>query len=153
MRRSAIAQLEDPLISEATLRFRFYGHSLELMSPEEIEHRTTQVRRPQSNGLVERLHRTLIDAHFRIVGRTRFYETIDKIQIELDDYLEVCNQEWAQQGRNMSGRTPYKAFIEGIIHNEKRRHSRSVDRHHPRATCEVITHLVHVVLASLRNVS
>jgi len=32
------------------------------------------VRRPQSNGYVERLHRTLLDEHFRVMGRTKFYE-------------------------------------------------------------------------------
>lgn len=33
-----------------------------------IEYRTTKVLRPQSNSFVERLHRTLLDEHFRIMG-------------------------------------------------------------------------------------
>jgi transposase InsO family protein len=45
-------------------------HPYELfLQLEGIEHRTTKVRRPQSNGFVERLHRTLLDEHFRIKGR------------------------------------------------------------------------------------
>ena len=49
-------------------------HPYELfLQLEEIEHRTTRVRRPQSNGFVERLHRTLLDEHFRIQGRTKWY--------------------------------------------------------------------------------
>jgi transposase InsO family protein len=36
---------------------------------EGIEHRTTKIRRPQSNGFVERLHKTLLDEHFRVIGR------------------------------------------------------------------------------------
>lgn len=36
---------------------------------EEIEHRTTRVKRPQSNGIVERLHRMLLDEHFRVERR------------------------------------------------------------------------------------
>ncbi len=36
-----------------------------------IEHHTTRVRRPWSNGQVERLHRTLLDEHFRIMGRKK----------------------------------------------------------------------------------
>jgi transposase InsO family protein len=49
----------------------FYGrldrHPYELfLQLEEIEHRTTKVKRPQStDGIVERLHRTLLDEHFR----------------------------------------------------------------------------------------
>ena len=35
---------------------------------EEIELRATKVRRPQSNGNVERIHRTLLDEHFRVEG-------------------------------------------------------------------------------------
>jgi transposase InsO family protein len=84
-----------------------------------IEHRTTQVRRPQSNGIVERLHRTLLDEHFRIVGRTKFYENLDEMQIDLDGYLLIYNRERAHQGRNMNGRTPYQAFIEGLINDKK----------------------------------
>jgi transposase InsO family protein len=36
---------------------------------EDIQHRTTRVKRPQSNGIVERFHRTLLDEHFRVEGR------------------------------------------------------------------------------------
>ena len=35
---------------------------------EEIEHRTTKVGRPQSNGCIERFHRTLLEEHLRIIG-------------------------------------------------------------------------------------
>jgi len=83
-------------------------HPFELfLQLEEIEHRTTKVRRPQSNGFVERLHRTLLDEHFRITGRTKFYESIDEMQTDLDVYLYHYNNERAHQGRNMKGRTPY----------------------------------------------
>ena len=54
---------------------------------EEIEHRTTKVRRPQSNGFVERLHRTLLDEHFRVMGRKKFYESIEAMQTDLDASL------------------------------------------------------------------
>lgn len=95
-------------------------HPFELfLQLEEIEHRTTQIRRPQSNGIVERLHRTLLDEHFRIAGRTKFYENLEEMQTDLDGYLLIYNQERSHQGRNMNGRTPYQAFIEGIIHDTK----------------------------------
>lgn len=45
-------------------------HPYELfLQLEGITHRTTRVKRPQSNGIVERLHRTLLDEHFRVEGR------------------------------------------------------------------------------------
>ena len=52
-------------------------HPYELfLQLEGIEHRTTRVRRPQSNGFVERLHRTLLDEHFRIMVRKKFYDSV-----------------------------------------------------------------------------
>ena len=95
---------------------RMDGHPFELfLQLEEIEHRTTRVRRPQSNGIVERLHKTLLDEHFRIQGRIKFYESLQEMQTDLDSYLYIYNYERAHQGRNMNGRTPHQAFVEGII--------------------------------------
>lgn len=46
---------------------RMDQHPYELfLQLEGIEHKTTRVKRPQSNGIVERLHRTLLDEHFRV---------------------------------------------------------------------------------------
>jgi transposase InsO family protein len=90
-------------------------HPFELfLQLEEIEHRTTKVRRPQSNGFVERLHRTLLDEHFRIMGRTKFYASLDEMQADLELYFALYNNERAHQGRNMNGRTPHQAFLDGI---------------------------------------
>jgi transposase InsO family protein len=91
------------------------GHPFELfLQLENIEHRTTPVRRPQSNGIVERLHKTLLDEHFRIQGRVKFYESLSEMQPDLDLYLHSYNYERAHQGRNMNGRTPHQAFVEGL---------------------------------------
>lgn len=90
-------------------------HPYELfLQLEGIEHRTTRVRRPQSNGFVERLHRTLLDEHFRVKGRTKWYEGIDEMQKDLDDYLATYNEKRPHQGRGMKGRTPLAAFTQGL---------------------------------------
>ena len=90
-------------------------HPYELfLQLEDIEHRTTKVRRPQSNGYVERLHRTLLDEHFRVMGRTKWYESLEPMQEDLDAFLKVYNEKRPHQGRGMNGKTPYKAFKEGL---------------------------------------
>jgi len=90
-------------------------HPYELfLQLEGIEHRTTRVKRPQSNGFVERLHRTLLDEHFRVMGRTKFYEGVDEMQKDLDAYLVRYNTKRPHQGRGMNGRTPLKAFTDGL---------------------------------------
>lgn len=94
-------------------------HPYELfLQLEGIEHRTTQVRRPQSNGFVERLHRTLLDEHFRIAGRKNWYESVEQMQKDLDAYLLHYNAKRPHQGRNMNGRTPEKVFKEGLQKTE-----------------------------------
>lgn len=95
-------------------------HPYELfLQLEGIEHRTTKVRRPQSNGFVERLHRTLLDEHFRIKGRQKWYESVEEMQTDLNEYLRLYNHERTHQGRNMNGRTPNQAFIDGLPKPEK----------------------------------
>jgi transposase InsO family protein len=95
-------------------------HPYELfLQLEEIEHRTTKVRRPQSNGYVERLHRTLLDEHFRVMGRKKFYESVDEMQTDLDTYLAGYNTRRPHQGRGMNGRTPMRAFKDGLPKKEK----------------------------------
>ena len=87
-------------------------HPFELfLQLEQIEHRTTKVRRPQSNGFVERLHRTLLDEHFRVMGRKKFCESIDEMQKDLDAYLVTYNTKRPHQGRGMNGKTLADVFV------------------------------------------
>lgn len=90
-------------------------HPYELfLQLEEIEHRTTKVRRPQSNGFIERFHRTLLDEHLRPSGRTQWYETIEEMQQDLNGYLEQYNTQRPHRGRGMNGRTPEQVFLAGL---------------------------------------
>ena len=87
-------------------------HPFELfLQLEEIEHRTTQVRRPQSNGFVERLHRTLLDEHFRHHGKEEVLRQHRSHENDLDAYLITYNTQRPHQGRGMKGRTPAEVFI------------------------------------------
>lgn len=86
-----------------------------------IAHKTTQVRRPQSNGIVERLHRTLLDEHVRVEGRRTWFETVDEMQAALDVYLQTYSRDRPHQGRGMNGRTPHQAFVDGLPLQRERR--------------------------------
>ena len=90
-------------------------HPYELfLQLEGIAHKTTRVGRPQSNGIVERLHRTLLDEHLRVQGRTVWHETVAEMQAALDAFLLRYNRERPHQGRGMNGRTPLQAFLDGL---------------------------------------
>ena len=96
-------------------------HPYELfLQLEDIKHKRTKVSRPQSNGIVERLHRTLLDEHFRVEGRRTWFETVDEMQNALDHYLVCYNTKRPHQGRGMNGRTPLQAFTAGIQKPKRR---------------------------------
>ncbi|PXV56806.1 UNVERIFIED_ORG: integrase-like protein [Aeromonas veronii] len=80
---------------------------------EGIKLRTTKICRSQSNGFIKRLYRTLLDEHFRIKGRTTWYESVNQIQTDLDSYLEHYNTLRPHQGQ-MMGLTPYSMFNKGL---------------------------------------
>jgi transposase InsO family protein len=75
------------------------------------------VGRPQSNGIVERLHRTSLNEHRRVQGRTVWYETVEEMQKALDAWLLHHDRERPHQGRGMNSRTPLQAFAECLPPN------------------------------------
>jgi hypothetical protein len=62
-----------------------------LLAMEDIEHRTTKIRSPRTNGFVERMNRTLLDECFRVQGRQTWYIGVDEIQRDLDRFLRYYN--------------------------------------------------------------
>ncbi|HEX5702414.1 MAG TPA: IS481 family transposase, partial [Pyrinomonadaceae bacterium] len=85
-----------------------------LLAMESVEHRTTQVRSPRTNGFVERMNRTLLDECFRVAGRTTWYENVAEIQADLDRYLSFYNLQRSHQGYRLQGRTPAQALREAL---------------------------------------
>jgi transposase InsO family protein len=83
------------------------SHPYELyLELNDIEHRRTRVRSPQTNGFVERFNRTVLDEFFRKAFRTKLYKTIEELQIDLDAWLLYYNTERPHQGYRNMGRRP-----------------------------------------------
>jgi len=85
-----------------------------LLAMEGIEHRTTKVRSPRTNGFVERMNRTLLDECFRVSGRTTWYLEPAEIQRDLDTFPEYYNLERSHQGYRLQGRTPAQALRDAL---------------------------------------
>jgi transposase InsO family protein len=85
-----------------------------LLAMEDIEHRTTRVRSPRTNGFVERMNRTLLDECFRVQGRQTWYVAVEEIQRDLDRFLRYYNLERSHQGYRLKGRTPVQALKEAL---------------------------------------
>ena len=69
---------------------------------------------PQTNGIVERFHKTMLDEFYRIVFRKRIYATIDELQADLDAWLTESNGVRAHQGRYCYGKTQMQTFLEAV---------------------------------------
>ena len=68
------------------------SHPYELfLALHDIEHRKTQVRRPRTNGFVERFNKTVLDEFFRPAFRTQFYESVEALQVDLNTWLRFYN--------------------------------------------------------------
>lgn len=76
----------------------------------DIKHRTSRVRRPQTNGFIERFNRTVLDEFFRIVFRAKAFESVADLQNDLDKWLAFYNTERPHQGYRKMGRTPIETI-------------------------------------------
>ena len=85
-----------------------------LLGMEGIDHRTTRVHTPRTNGFVQRMNRTLLDECFRVAGRTTWYLEPVEIQRDLDVFLEDYNLRRSHQGYRLGGRTPTQALREAL---------------------------------------
>jgi transposase InsO family protein len=81
----------------------------------DIYHSKTKVRSPQTNGICERFHQTVLNEFYRIT-----YSDIETLQMDLDEYMVEYNTERTHQGKRCKGRTPMETFIDGKkLFNEK----------------------------------
>ena len=71
-----------------------------------IKHKRTKVRHPQTNGFVERFHRTAKEEFFAIALRETFYESVDTLQRDFDRWLMHYNTERPHQGYRNLGKRP-----------------------------------------------
>lgn len=84
----------------------------------DIEHRHTQVRRPQTNGFVERFQGTVLDEFFRLAFRTKLYETVEALQTDLDAWLHEYNYERPHQGYRNLGKRPFERLETYLVQQQ-----------------------------------
>lgn len=90
------------------------SHPYELyLQLNEIEHTRIRVRRPQTNGSVERLNQTIKDEFYAVAFRKKLYRSVEEIQPDLDEFMEYYNNQRTKQGRYCQGRTPIQTFEDG----------------------------------------
>ena len=79
----------------------------------DIDHTKTKVKSPQTNGICERFHKTILQEFYQITFRKKLYETVEALQADLDQWIDFYNTERTHQGKMCCGRTPIETMIEG----------------------------------------
>ena len=90
-------------------------HEYELyLAVEDIDHSRTKTKSPQTNGICERFHKTVLNEFYRIAFRKKVYRSIDELQADLDMWIREYNEARPHQGRWCFGKTPMQTFLDAM---------------------------------------
>jgi len=79
-----------------------------------IRHAKIKPRNPQSNGMVERFNRTLLEEFYQIAMIKKVYTSLSQLQDDLDQFIYYYNFKRTNQGYRLKGKIPYQKFLDGM---------------------------------------
>lgn len=79
----------------------------------DIEHTKTKAMSPQTNGICERFHKTILNEFYQVTFRKKLYGDLDTLQSDLDECMAHYNNERTHQGKMCNGRTPMETLLDG----------------------------------------
>lgn len=79
----------------------------------DIDHAKTKAQSPQTNGICERFHKTILQEFYQVTFRKKLYATLDELQKDLDEWIKYYNNERTHQGKMCCGRTPLETLLDG----------------------------------------
>src|SRR6201986_72341 len=90
-------------------------HEYELyLAVEDIDHSRTKTKSPQTNGICERFHKTVLNEFYRVAFRKKVYRSIDELQADLDLWVRDFNEQRPHHGRWCFGKTPMQTFLDAM---------------------------------------
>ncbi len=91
-------------------------HEYELsLAVENIDHTRTKTKCPQTNGICERFHKTLLNEFYRVTFRKKIYQTLEELQADLDRWMTEYNEQRSHQGRWCYGKTPMQTWHDSVV--------------------------------------
>ena len=81
---------------------------------EDIDHTRSKAHSPQTKGICEWFHKTILNEFYRVTFRKKIYKTIEELQTDLDYWLKFYNEERFHQRRWCYGKTPTHTFIDSV---------------------------------------
>lgn len=89
-------------------------HDYELyLAVNDIDHTKTKARSPQTNGICERFHKTVLQEFYQVTFRKKLYTDLETLQSDLDAWILSYNTERTHQGKMCCGRTPMETLEDG----------------------------------------
>jgi len=79
----------------------------------DIDHTKTKAMSPQTNGICERFHKTILNEFYQITFRKKIYTTMEELKKDLNVWMEYYNNERTHQGKKCCGRTPLETLLDG----------------------------------------
>lgn len=79
----------------------------------DIDHTKTKAMSPQTNGICERFHKTILQEFYQVTFRKKLYGDLAELQKDLDEWLVYYNNERTHQGKMCNGRTPMDTLLDG----------------------------------------
>jgi transposase InsO family protein len=76
------------------------------LAVENIDHSKTKAKSPQTNGICERFHKTVLQEFYQIAFRKKIYRSLVELQTDLDEWIRYYNEERPHSGRYCYGKTP-----------------------------------------------
>ena len=111
---------EIPLLRVLTDRGTEYcgkieNHAYQLyLAIENIDHTKTKVKSPQTNGICERFHRTILEEFYRVAFRKKIYDNLEELQKDLDAWMKEYNETRTHSGKHCFGKTPMQTFLDSF---------------------------------------
>ena len=66
---------------------------------EDIDHTSTKAKSPQTNGICERFHKTILDEFYCVAFRKKIHSSLQALQDDLDAWMREDNEVRPHQGR------------------------------------------------------
>jgi transposase InsO family protein len=69
------------------------------LAVEDIDHSTMRAKSPQSNGIVERFQRTMLNEFYQVAFRKKIYRSVEGQQEDADTWVRHDNEQRPHSGR------------------------------------------------------
>lgn len=79
----------------------------------DINHTRGKASLAQTNGIVERLYKTILNEFYQVTFRKEIYSTLEHLRTDLDEWVTKYNTEKTHQGKMCCGRAPFETLLDG----------------------------------------